>query len=160
MTQKTYKANKALSLTVQLGNGTSAYIQFAPQVDGSSIFITTDTTLQTQLENHLKYGKLFTLDSTETVANAYTYPKVSYSDKEESQGGVVMFTSQNLTEQEKQQARQNIGAATEPAELENVLRYSSQVLTDLQKQQARSNINADEYAEVITDEEMDAVLSE
>lgn len=159
MTQKTYTAKKALSLTVQVGNGTSAYISFAPQTDGSSIFVTTDTTLQGLLENHSKYGKLFELESTETVANAYTYPKVSYSDKEDSQGSVLRFTSQDLTEQERQQARENIGAATEPAELENVLRYSSQVLTEQQKAQARSNINADEYAEVISDQEMDAALA-
>ena len=159
MTQKTYTAKRALSITVQIANGTSAYIQFANKVDGSSEFVTTDTTLQEVLENHSKYDKLFTLKSTKTVSSAYTYPKVSYSDKEDAEGSVLKFTKQELTEQEKQQARKNIGASTEPAELKNVLRYSSQVLSDPEKSQARANIDAEEYAEVISDEEMDAVLS-
>lgn len=158
MTKKQYRAKTKLSITVQVGNGTSAYISFAPYIDGSSVFVTTDTTLQGLLEGHPKYGKLFTLESTETVSTAITYPKVSYSDKENAEGSFLKFTSQDLTEQEKQQARENIGAATEPAELENVLRYSQQVLNEEQQEQARKNINADEYAEVISDEEMDAVL--
>lgn len=160
MTLKTYKAKNSLSLSVPVGNGTNAYITFATQVNGTSIFKTTDTTLQGALESYYKFGKLYVLDSTTTVSTAVTDPKVSYSDKESSTGNVVTFTPQTLTEQEKQQARQNIGAATEPAELENVLRYSSQVLTDLEKAQARQNINAAEYTEVITDEEMDAALAE
>ena len=71
----------------------------------------------------------------------------------------MAFRCQGFPRQEKQQARKNIGASTEPAELENVLRYSSQVLSDPEKLQARANIDAEEYAEVISDEEMDAVLS-
>jgi len=160
MTLKTYKAKSSLSLSVPIGNGTNAYISFATQVDGTSVFKTTDTTLQSALESYNKYGKLYVLDGTETVSAAVTDPKVSYSDKESSTGNVLTFSRQSLTEQEKQQARQNIGAATEPAELENVLRYSSQVLTDLEKAQARQNIDAEEYHEVITDEEMDAVLAD
>lgn len=158
MTRKEYKAKSALSITVQVDNGTSAYITFAPQIDGSSLFVTTDTTLQAVLEGHPKYGKLFTLESSEATSTAITYPKVSYSEKEGTSGSVVRYTRQELTEQEKQQVRENIGAATEPSELENVLRYSPQVLTEQEKSQVRSNIGAGAYAEVISDAEMDAVL--
>jgi hypothetical protein len=160
MTLKTYKAKSSLSLSVPVGNGTTAYVSFATQVNGCSVFKTTDTTLQGALESYNKFGKLYVLDSAATVSTALTYPNVSYSDKESSTGNVLTFTQQSLTEQEKQQARQNIGAATEPAELGNVLRYSSQVLTTIQKDQARQNINAEKYSEIITDEEMDAVLAE
>lgn len=160
MTKKQYRAKTKLSITVQVGNGTSAYISFAPQVDGSSVFVTTDTTLQGLLEEHPKYGKLFTLEGTTTVSSAITEPKVAYSDKENAEGSFLRFTPQDLTEQEKQQARNNIGAATEPSELENVLRYSSQILNEEEQEQARENINAEEYAEVISNAEMDAVLGE
>jgi len=160
MTLKTYKAKSSLSLSAPIGNGTTAYVSFATQVNGSSIFKTTDAVLQNALESHNQFGKLYVLDSTTTVSKEMTEPNVSYSDRESSMGNVITFSPQSLTEQEKQQARQNIGAATEPAELENVLRYSSQVLTAQQKGQARQNINAAEYSEVISNAEMDAVLAE
>lgn len=98
MTLKTYKAKSSLSLSVPVGNGTTAYVSFATQVNGTSIFKTTDTTLQSALESYYKFGKLYVLDSTTTVSTAVTEPKVSYSDKEYSTGNVVTFTPQTLTE--------------------------------------------------------------
>lgn len=159
MIKKTYKSKSVVSVTVQIDNGLSAYISFAPQIDGSGLFTTTSAALQSALEAHPKYETLFELDSSESVMSDVTEPKVSYSYSQGAAGNVVMFTPQELTEQEKQQARQNIGAATEAAELENVLRYSAQILTEEQKKQARTNIGVGDYPEVITNEEMAEVLS-
>lgn len=160
MIKKTYKAKSVAVVRVSLNYGVSAQIAFRPLVDGSSEFVTTDTSLQNALENHQKYGKLFTLDDTEEVANAITDPKPSYYDKQSDKGNVLTFGPQELTEQEKAQARENIGAATEPAELQNVLRYSEQSLNDQAKLQARTNIGAQEDLATITDEEMDTVLED
>ena len=160
MIKKTYKAKSALMIRVSLNYGVAASITFVPLTDGSSVFVTTDTTLQNTLENHDKYGKLFVLDGTEEVANAITEPKPSYSDKQSETGNVVTFDPQSLTEQEKAQARRNIGAATEPAELQNVLKYSEQSLSDQEKQQARINIGAQADYATISNQEMDAVLAE
>lgn len=160
MIKKTYKAKSVAVVRVTLSYGLSAQVSFLPQVNGGSVFVTTDTALQNALENHQKYGKLFTLDGTEEVVDAITYPKPNYYDKQSDEGNVLTFGPQELTEQEKAQARQNIGAATEPAELEKVLRYSEQALEDEAKLQARINIGAQEDLATITDEEMDAVLED
>ena len=56
---------------------------------------------------------------------------------------VVRYSqSQNLTTKQKQQARDNIGAADSSSVYTDVVRYNSQTLTDAQKQQARTNIGA------------------
>ena len=160
MIKKTYKSKSVATVRVSLDYGLTATISFAPLTDGSSVFVTTDTSLQNALENHEKYGKLFVLDGTEEVANAITDPKVVYSDKESNTGNVLTFDKQNLTEQEKEQARQNIGAAAVPEEMSHVLRYSQQNLQEQEKQQARINIGAQADYATITDEEMDAVLGD
>lgn len=52
----------------------------------------------------------------------------------------VKFTSQNLTTEQKAQARQNIGAAS--SDNEGAVQYEPQQLTEAQKAQARQNIGA------------------
>ena len=160
MTQKIYLAKSVVSIRVSLDYGSTAQVSFEPLVNGGSRFVTTDMTLQDALERHSSYGKLFTLDSTAIVSKPYTYPRPSYSDKEVE--GVNMFIPQSFTEQEKSIARENIGAATEPTELANVLKFSEQNLSESQKTQARKNIGVDDMtlATVITDEEMDSILTQ
>lgn len=158
MIKKTYTAKSVVSIRVALSYGVTALIAFRPLIDGGSEFVTTDTSLQNALENHQKYNKLFVLDGEEIVSDAITDPKPSYYDKESNVGNVITFDKQNLTEQEKAQARENIGAATEPTELQHVLRYSEQDLSEEGKAQARANIGAFNYP-VITDDEMDEVLT-
>ena len=160
MILKTYTSKSAVSVRVSLNYGTSALITFEPQTDGGSMFETTETALQSALESHSKYGKLFTFKSSTPVAVKYTYPAVQYYDKESSQGNVVLFTPQQLTEQERQQARDNIGASASEEEMQNVVRYSEQTLTEQQQEQARLNIDAEQHSEVITTEEMEAALAD
>ena len=160
MILKTYTSKSTVSVRVTLPYGTSALITFEPQISGGSKFETTETALQNALESHNKYGKLFTLEKHKPVSEKRTYPNVQYYDKETDEGNVLKFEPQQLTEQERQQARDNIGASASEQELQNVLRYSEQQLTDKQKEQARENINAQEYAEVITTEEFQTVLTE
>lgn len=160
MILKTYTSKSAVSVRVSLSYGTSALITFEPQIGGGSKFETAETSLQNALEMHNKYGRLFKLSSSKPTGMKRTYPKVQYYDKQEGLGNVLTFEPQDLTEQERQQARDNIGAAASPTELENVLRYSEQELTEEQQAQARENINAQEHAEVITTEEFQAVLSD
>ena len=157
MTQKTYKASSVISIRVEFPNGLRAQVSFEPLVDGSSQFRTTDTDLIYAMEHDQKYGKLFKLYETESVDSDFTYPKPSYSGTASPTGDFITFTSQTLTEQEKAQARENIGAATEPAELQNVLKYSQQSLTSSQKAQARTNIGVELHS-VITNTEMANVL--
>jgi hypothetical protein len=157
MYKKTYTGKTNVSVNVVLSYGMTATVRFQPLPDGTSQFITTDAYLQDGLEQHYYYDKLYTLTNTEEVSTSVTEPKVQYS-KKAGDSGVVQVTPQSLSEEEKAQARENIGAATEPAELENVLKYTSQRLTDEQKAQARENIGADDANNVITSEEMAAVL--
>lgn len=160
MILKTYTSKSAVSVRVSLSYGTSALITFEPQTGGGSKFETTETALQNALESHNKYGKLFTLKSSKPAAQKRTYPNVQYYDKETDYGNVLKFEPQSLTEQERQQARENIGASATEEEMMNVLRYSEQQLTDEQQEQARVNINAQEHSEVITTEEIEATLAD
>lgn len=54
----------------------------------------------------------------------------------------VSYLLQDLTEDQKAQARANIGAGTGSGSAENAVLYTAQVLTDGQKTQARNNIGA------------------
>lgn len=156
MNQKTYKANSLLSIRVSFPTGIVAQVSFEPLVGGGSQFRTTDTDLMSALEADEHYGKLFKLDKTESVSEPFTYPKPSYSGKASPTGNFITFGPQTLTEQEKAQARENIGAATEPSELQNVLKYSQQSLSSAQKAQARTNIGV-ELHDVITSQELASV---
>lgn len=60
----------------------------------------------------------------------------------------VRFVSQELTDNQKLQARSNIGALDDSS-VTDVLRYSAQTLTDEQKTQARTNIGAAADADVV-----------
>lgn len=55
----------------------------------------------------------------------------------------VSYLSQNLTEDQKAQARENIGAGTGSGSAENAVLYTEQSLTNSQKTQARKNIDID-----------------
>lgn len=159
MTLKTYTSKSNVSVRVSLPYGTSALITFTPQIDGGSKFETTDLSIQKALESHSKYGKLFVLSDSQPTGKSLTYPKVQYYDKESDSGNVLKFEPQLLTEQERQQARDNIGASASPEEMLNVVRYSEQVLTEEQQEQARENINAQIQSEVITSEELEDTLA-
>ena len=140
MTKKIYTSKSVASVRVQLGGGLSALVRFAPEIEGGGKFETTDTALQGGLESHPKYGKLFVLDSSEESEQSVTQPKVQYYS---SDGHAVKYSPQTLTEQERQQARDNIGASASPEEMLNVVRYSAQTLTNGQQAQARANIGVE-----------------
>jgi len=66
---------------------------------------------------------------TAVADGAYTWGKVGSGD-------AVLYTAQTLTEEQKAQARENIGAAG------NAVLYTSQTITSEQQAQARANIGA------------------
>lgn len=143
MTLKTYTSKSVASVRVQLGGGLSALVRFAPEIEGGSKFETTDTALQAALESHPKYGKLFGLESSAESGEDVTLPKVQYYSGDETDGHAVRYTPQTLTEPEREQARENIGASATPEELQNVLRYVPQTLTGEEQAQARENIGVE-----------------
>lgn len=76
-----------------------------------------------------------------TVAKSGSYNDLKYLPTIYTD--VVRYNqSQNLTTKQKQQARDNIGAADSSSVYTDVVRYNSQTLTDAQKLQARTNIGA------------------
>lgn len=69
----------------------------------------------------------------------------------------VKYVSQVLTEAQKAQARENIGASAFNGDYnnlnnipENILKYTAQTLSDTQKEQARGNIDAAKQATTLT----------
>ena len=143
MTLKTYTSKSVASVRVQLGGDLSALVRFAPEIEGGSKFETTDTALQGALEAHPKYGKLFGLESSAESGEDLTLPKVQYYSGDEPDGHAVRYTPQTLTEPEREQARENIGASATPEELQNVVRYAPQELTEAEQAQARANIGVE-----------------
>lgn len=61
----------------------------------------------------------------------------------------VLFTQQSLTDVQKQQARENIGAGTGGGGSDAVL-YTPQTLTTAQQAQARGNIGAEAQSNKVT----------
>ena len=88
MTLKTYIAKSVVSLTVPLNDNLWAWINFLPLVDGTSKFLTTKEELQTALEAHPKFGKLFMLDGSESVTGDITMPQVTYYTKDDLQAQI------------------------------------------------------------------------
>ena len=60
---KKYKAKSCISITVALSTGGTTHVSFNPVTGGGSVYYTKNPIIQAGLENHPKYGKLFTLDS-------------------------------------------------------------------------------------------------
>ncbi len=60
----------------------------------------------------------------------------------------VKYTAQNLTDSQKEQARQNIGAASSSAIPNGAVLYTQQTLTGEEKTQARTNIGAASSSDV------------
>ena len=84
MTLKTYIAKSVVSLAVSLTNSIWAWVAFKPLPNGTSKFLTTSAELQAALENNPKYGKLFTLEGSQSVEKDITEPTVSYYSVDEN----------------------------------------------------------------------------
>lgn len=84
MTLKTYIAKSVVSLAVSLTDSLWAWVAFMPLPNGTSEFRTTSAELQAALENNPRYGKLFTLEGSKSVAEDITDPKVSYYSVDEN----------------------------------------------------------------------------
>lgn len=56
---KKYKAKSCISLSIQLATGGSTHVSFTPLTGGGSVFYTDNEKIQSGLENHPKFGKLF-----------------------------------------------------------------------------------------------------
>ena len=81
-------------------------------------------------------GELFLLSGGERIGSGVPIPSGGSSD-------AVQYVEQELTDEQKTQARENIGAETAgTAAALPAVKYEAQTLTDTQKTQARSNIGA------------------
>lgn len=67
---KYYKANTNVSVSVVLPSKKSLRISFTPLSDGTSTYQTNKEDVQTALERHYKFGRLFKLIRTEGVSDA------------------------------------------------------------------------------------------
>lgn len=92
---------------------------------------------------------------TEIDAVLYTAQSLTDAQKAQARNNIgagksesVLYTSQTLTDEQKTQARQNIGASSSSAVL-----YTAQTLTDAQKTQARTNIGAGKAESVLYTEQ-------
>lgn len=91
----------------------------------------------------------------ETNAVLYTSQTLTDAQKTQARNNIgagksesVLYTSQTLTDEQKTQARNNIGASSSSAVL-----YTAQSLTDSQKTQARTNIGAGKAESVLYTEQ-------
>lgn len=62
--KKVYKSKSDIAVSCLLPNKKSIHISFIAQSDGSSIYVTDNTEIQSALEGHYRYGKLFRLVET------------------------------------------------------------------------------------------------
>lgn len=61
---KKYTSKSNISISVLLKNKKSGHVSFSPITGGGSVFYTEDVELQAALEKHVKFGRLFKLDTT------------------------------------------------------------------------------------------------
>ena len=60
---KKYIAKTSVSINIVLGGGANRHIAFTSLTGGGSVFYTDDPEIQSALERHYKFGKLFILDT-------------------------------------------------------------------------------------------------
>lgn len=60
---KTYKSNTHISINVVLPSKKNLHVSFVPLSNGSSMFTTNDKEVQTAIEQHYQFGKLFKLQA-------------------------------------------------------------------------------------------------
>lgn len=70
MTIKTYKANTNVSINVVLPSKKNLHISFVPLSDGSSVFKTDIPEIQSAIESHYNFGRLFRLVGADNVVKA------------------------------------------------------------------------------------------
>jgi hypothetical protein len=63
---KRYKAKSCLALNIVLPTGGNTHISFSPLTGGGSVYYTNNEAIQKGLERHVKFGKLFVLDSVQS----------------------------------------------------------------------------------------------
>ena len=155
----TSPASNVLYLIGPTGSGADRYEEYVyssgwVKIGDTSIDLSgyvTTTFLSTEL------AKYATIASLATVATTGSYNDLE--DTPSIPSNVVQYTSQNLTDAQKSQARTNIGAGTYskpssgipasdiadgviPTVPTDMVKYTAQTLTDAQKAQARTNIGA------------------
>lgn len=86
---KKYQAKSQISISVLLKKGTSVHISFSALTGGGSVYYTDDEDIQSALEKHLKFGKLFkcvtnTIEEKKTVAKSEKTAPKKVEDKDES----------------------------------------------------------------------------
>lgn len=74
---KHYKSDVQISVNIILDSGKNKHIPFIPLSNGSSVYSTDDTDIQSALERHYRFGKLFKLDKVEEPAKAVEVPTES-----------------------------------------------------------------------------------
>lgn len=63
METKKYTAKTHVSLSLPMGEKVNAHVSFTPITGGGSVFYTSNEALQSALEKHPKYGRLYKLDT-------------------------------------------------------------------------------------------------
>lgn len=61
---KKYKSKSTIAINVPLGEGKNIHVSFSAVTGGGSVYYTNDEDLQSALENHHQYGRLFKLQET------------------------------------------------------------------------------------------------
>lgn len=93
MIRKTYKSNTNISINVVLPSKKNMHISFTSLSNGSSVFTTDNEEVQTAIEQHYKFGKLFKLYSTQGQSSKSAATATDESEKEEEDTSSVDNTS-------------------------------------------------------------------
>ena len=72
---KRYYSKSAISINVVLSSNKSLHISFMPLSNGHSEYITENKDIQTAIEKHHAYGKMFKLKSAETTRKKSSAPE-------------------------------------------------------------------------------------
>lgn len=97
---------------------------------------TTEIEIMTEGESHT-----LSILKADFIIDEKYLPNISIP--EDSISNIVKYTPQELTDEQKVQARTNIGAISQE-DITGVVRYTTQALTDEQKAQARTNIGVED----------------
>ena len=76
---KKYSAKSCVSVSVVLPTGGTTHVTFTPRSTGGSVYYTVNPNIQTGLETHPKFGKLFSLDKEQPKESAKTASKTAAS---------------------------------------------------------------------------------
>jgi len=118
---KKYIAKTNVSVNVVMANGVNRHVAFMPQSGGGSVYYTDIPELQSALEAHYKFGRLFKIDQTYAKKKVLPKKNNSLEPVTDNEGKILAQEVEDGTEKAESEEAGNVIVVTDPDEAKDYL---------------------------------------